>query len=333
MIALLLAGAAHGVLALALVSQERTEIEGAAGAGEVRLGSSFADMAVGTLSAQRPADMSETAPSVPQPESVQPENARMAITPPAEKVLRPEPATPTAAPRVVQARTAAAPVPVQADAPLRLSAQPPEAAPAQKPTETTRLAPAPDAQPTPLRESEKARKKRLEETHATPHTPAETQDNDATITRSPRPKQRVTRTEPREITTPKPQPQAKPAPSGNAERSAQAGQAAGTERAKAITSGAHGKSNSAGNASASNYPGLIMRKLSRAPRPRMSARGEAVVAFRVASNGGLASVSIARSSGSSALDQAALRVVQRAAPFLPPPNGARRSFSVQIKGR
>ena len=59
----------------------------------------------------------------------------------------------------------------------------------------------------------------------------------------------------------------------------------------------------------------------------------AVVAFRVASNGGLTSVSIARSSGSSALDQAALRVDQRSAPFPPPPNGARRSFSVQIKGR
>ena len=287
-VALLLAGAAHGVLALALVSQERTEIEGAAGAGEVRLGSSFADMAVGTLSAQNPADSAETAPSAPQPESVQPETARKTITPPAEKVLR---------------------------------------------SETTRLAPAPDTQPALPPEPAKARKTRPEETHTPPKKSAEPQDNNATITRSPRPKQRVTRTEPREITTPKPQPQAKPAPSGNAERSAQAGQAAGTERAKAITSGAHGKSDSAGNASASNYPGLIMRKLARAPRLRMSARGEAVVAFRVASNGGLASVSIARSSGSSALDQAALRVVQRAAPFPPPPNGARRSFSVQIKGR
>jgi protein TonB len=76
-----------------------------------------------------------------------------------------------------------------------------------------------------------------------------------------------------------------------------------------------------------------MRKLSRAGKPRVSARGAAVVAFSIAPHGGLSSVSLARSSGSAALDQAALRLVRGAGPFPKPPTGARRSFSIQIKGR
>jgi protein TonB len=76
-----------------------------------------------------------------------------------------------------------------------------------------------------------------------------------------------------------------------------------------------------------------MRRLSQAGRPRVNARGTAVVAFNISGNGGLASVSLARSSGSSALDQAAVQLVRGAGPFPPPPEGAQRSFSIQIKGR
>ncbi len=76
-----------------------------------------------------------------------------------------------------------------------------------------------------------------------------------------------------------------------------------------------------------------MRKLSRVPRPRMNARGAAVVAFSIAGSGGLSGVSLARSSGSAALDRAALQVVQRAAPVPAPPAGAPRSYSSQIKAR
>ena len=65
----------------------------------------------------------------------------------------------------------------------------------------------------------------------------------------------------------------------------------------------------------------------------MNVRGATVVAFRVAGSGGLAGLSVARSSGSAALDRAALRVVQRAAPFPAPPAGAQRSFSIKIEAR
>ena len=65
----------------------------------------------------------------------------------------------------------------------------------------------------------------------------------------------------------------------------------------------------------------------------MNARGAAVVAFSIAGSGGLSGVSLARSSGSAALDRAAIQVVQRAAPFPAPPAGAQRSYSIQIKAR
>ncbi|MEO0380606.1 MAG: TonB family protein [Pseudomonadota bacterium] len=88
-----------------------------------------------------------------------------------------------------------------------------------------------------------------------------------------------------------------------------------------------------GNAAVSNYPGKVMRKIQRVRRPNAGTRGTATIAFRIAGGGALAALSIARSSGNATLDQAAMRVIQRAAPFPAPPPGARRSFSIQIKGR
>ncbi|MEL7131531.1 MAG: energy transducer TonB [Pseudomonadota bacterium] len=89
----------------------------------------------------------------------------------------------------------------------------------------------------------------------------------------------------------------------------------------------------AGNAAVTNYPGQVMRKIQRVRRPRVGVRSSATVAFRIAGNGGLGALSIARSSGNTQLDQAALQVIRSAAPFPAPPPGARRSFSIQIKGR
>ncbi|SFJ69606.1 energy transducer TonB family protein [Celeribacter neptunius] len=131
----------------------------------------------------------------------------------------------------------------------------------------------------------------------------------------------------------RPKPKAAPPPAGNAETTARAGQVTGHAAAKASSTGSGGAKKTTGNAAVSNYPGQVMRRLSRVSRPRVSARGAALVSFRLASSGALAGLSIARSSGSAELDRAALDVVQRAAPFPPPPAGARRAFSVEIKGR
>jgi protein TonB len=120
-------------------------------------------------------------------------------------------------------------------------------------------------------------------------------------------------------------------PKGNAAQNAKAGATNGQAQAKAKAQGtATGRSKASGNAAVSNYPGKVMRKLARAQKIRGA--GKARVSFKIASNGGLASTSLRNSSGSPAFDKAALRAVQRAAPFPPPPAGAERSFSILISG-
>lgn len=143
--------------------------------------------------------------------------------------------------------------------------------------------------------------------------------------------------------TPRPKPRAekvvKPtstvtAKAGNAKVNTRAGSATGTQEAKAKRQGVpNAKGNESGNAAASNYPGLVMRRIARVPRPRVRSAGAAVVVFAVAQSGQLSSVSLGRSSGSSHLDQAALRLVRQAAPFPAPPKGAQRRFSIRIEGR
>lgn len=59
-------------------------------------------------------------------------------------------------------------------------------------------------------------------------------------------------------------------------------------------------------------------------------KGQAVVAFTVDDAGGLAQLAVAVSSGNPAIDQAAIELIRRAAPFPPPPPGAQRSFSPAI---
>lgn len=84
---------------------------------------------------------------------------------------------------------------------------------------------------------------------------------------------------------------------------------------------------------AASYPNHVMQRITRLRRDRTRARGIAVVAFRIGGDGRLMSVSLARSSGNNGLDQIAAEHIRRAAPFAPPPAGARTSFSFEFQGR
>ena len=137
---------------------------------------------------------------------------------------------------------------------------------------------------------------------------------------------------------PKAQAQAKPKPKPKPKGTAQPAQAKGkvdgqkaAKNSEATTK--KGNASKAGNAAASNYPGKVMRKISRQRRPKGRARGAVRIAFKIGSNGGLSSIGVARSSGNADLDQAALNLVRRTAPFPAPPAGAQRSFAIEIKGR
>ena len=421
---------AHAALALALMPKTAVEMEGATGATEVRLGTSFADMAAGTLQAQTateaaepPAERPEAAvPSAPEAlaDSASQATARRPDVQPAESVpqrseaehARPAPAmraeiAPARTPRPRQAEKTDAPRPaitamVQGTAPVAvtdrlaegtepLAAQPSETAPSRTPESPAAAAespPAPRAEaPAPERleavmpetaatsgtgagsperaaapspAAQPATTAETAQTAAPPERAAASDANPAAVARSLRPQPRRPETETRAEAVQQAEARAaaarqedarraaerrqaeaqreaerraQAARQGNAEQNARAGQAAGQAQAEAVSRGAGGQSPETGNAAASNYPGEVMRKLSRVRRPSVSARGAAVVAFRIAPSGALAGLSIARSSGSTRLDRAALTVVQRAAPFPPPPQGAQRSFSIEIAGR
>ncbi|KGM86705.1 outer membrane transport energization protein TonB [Roseovarius mucosus DSM 17069] len=114
----------------------------------------------------------------------------------------------------------------------------------------------------------------------------------------------------------------------NADQTATRGSMTGHETATAKRQGRPTASQSAaeGNAAASTYPGQVMRHLARVPRPRADTRGAALVQFSISEGGRLASVRVARSSGSTRLDRAALTVVERAAPFPAPALGGAAQF-------
>jgi len=112
---------------------------------------------------------------------------------------------------------------------------------------------------------------------------------------------------------------------GRNEADARKGDADGQENARAASRDAAGNSRQAGNAAVSNYPGKVLQKLRRALPRRSSGKGEVYISFRVSANGSVGSIRIARSSGSPALDSAALETVRRAAPFPPIPAEAGRS--------
>ncbi len=123
---------------------------------------------------------------------------------------------------------------------------------------------------------------------------------------------------------------------GKARENATRGEVDGSADVKVGAVGGQKKGNStmAGNAAVSNYPGKVRSKINRAKR-RVSGgdRGSVVVSFTVGAGGQASGVRVARSSGSGALDNAAVEAVMRAAPFAKIPEAAGRSswaFTVPI---
>lgn len=84
-----------------------------------------------------------------------------------------------------------------------------------------------------------------------------------------------------------------------------------------------------------NYRGAVLAHLSRHKQFPAEARsrgeaGTASVTFTISGSGSVTSVRLARSSGSSSLDQEVQAMVRRASPFPPPPSGQSMSFTAPI---
>jgi protein TonB len=99
-------------------------------------------------------------------------------------------------------------------------------------------------------------------------------------------------------------------------------------RAKPMTLGA--PKQAASGISAGAYASKVHAAIARHRRKVAGANGSATVTFAIGPAGGIRTARISRSSGKTQLDQAALASVRSAAPFPPPPQGAKSTYSIQI---
>jgi protein TonB len=99
-------------------------------------------------------------------------------------------------------------------------------------------------------------------------------------------------------------------------------------RAKPMTLGA--PKQAASGISAGAYASKVHAAIARHRRKVDGASGSATVTFAIGPAGGIRAARVSRSSGKTQLDQAALATVRSAAPFPPPPQGAKSTYSIQI---
>ncbi|MBY6200640.1 TonB family protein [Maritalea mobilis] len=291
----------HGTGIVALGGEERETLSG--GPPQIAMiGNSFEDAVAGVATPVPPSEITET------PDRIDP-----------TEVARPDRIAPSEAEPVEQA-TIAETRPV--DLPTNPSPVMAEVTPTQ-PSAVAATVPVAASPVTPST-AQPATRPQPERVEAQPDPVVRRPEAD-----TPRPTPRVARPAPQ----PTPQP-AQPAPQGSAATTTRAGDAAGqqTGAGAQTAAGDTGSSASDGRAAA-RYPNLVNRQLTRLRRPNTRFSGAAVIAFTIAPSGGLAAISVARSSGSAEFDRIALSHVQRAAPFPPPPPGAQRSYSVAVRGR
>ena len=358
--------AVHGLAAYLWWSEPDVQTEG--GAVQARVGS-FADMTAGTMSAVTPETLEEVEPT----ETTETATSETEVETPVDKTeagIEPPVEQPETRPVAATPIQQSDPQPTEADAPtedlvapeLPVDATPSETAlalaPAVSDPDRADLAAPVEAAPVEAAEplepvmltSERVEPEITKVLRAEPIVTAAAPPPEPLqalpeigVQVSPRPEVRPQRIEDeaqqrraleeqqRQQREPKPAPREK---QGRAPQNTRAGAVDGSDQGQASQqSTTSGRSTAAGNAAANNYPGLVWRKLSRVPRPNVGSRGTVVVSFLIGPNGGLNGVSVVRSSGSARLDQAALQVVRRAAPFPRPPAGAQRSFQISIEGR
>jgi len=285
------------------------QIEGGASMQLAMLGNSFEDISAGTVSPTATDEMAEIVDgSEPLQQPAPPEVSEPVTAP--EQVQTPAPIA-TAFAVVESLSNPVVPMLAVPTSPVSiLTLQPPVVVTSTPPETMPTLAP---AKPLETLTAEAP----VEVQQATP-------DTRRPVTRPAKPT--ATRPKP---TTPQRTRTATAPPKPQGGQAAQRGQADGSTTGQAASSSRQGtRSTMAGNAAVSNYPGLVMRKISRIRKERAGARGKATVGFKVSASGAATSVRILRSSGSAKVDRIAIRHIQRASPFPRPPKGARRSFRV-----
>ncbi len=86
-----------------------------------------------------------------------------------------------------------------------------------------------------------------------------------------------------------------------------------------------------GTGALSSYKTKVLRKVARARHRSAGDRGTAYISVSISPSGTVGGVSIARSSGKSRVDRAALQMVKGAGPFGATPNGRALSYVIKVK--
>lgn len=252
-------------------------------------------------------------------EPVEPETQTSEV--PVEQTVPPEPTPPV---EVAEAE----PVEPETVEPVEMAtAEPVEAEPIEPVTETMEVAvlSTPVTSPTPTdtvapMAVETVEPEEVADLNAAPVPHTLTFERPSAPTQRPRPQQ------------PAPQQQATRTVTKPAPQAGNGGQSNADSAAAQATAGQQGQG-SGGASQMASWQNQVQRRLNNAKRyPRSAGRatGTAMVSFTITASGGLAGVSLSRSSGNAVLDQAAIDAVNRAAPFPPVPTGASKSLAVPV---
>lgn len=311
----------HGiVVGLLLLTFVATPEEAQEEAGDtvsvIMIGNSDADqMAAGE---ENPQPEQVTAEAV-QPQTVQPTE----VTPEETQQLQPDVVQPQAV-EAQPVQTAEAVQPVEQAPPETVVPEQPQILATQVPAETTVIQPAEPIQPV--------------ETQVAETQPIQPMPEAVTPIAKPKPveKPRVVKKPVQKVA------KVKSGSRGESEEDSKRGSINGTEAAQSDqNSQLNARKTGSGDAAIANYQGKLQSRIKRYVQ-RVSSKYEKgltlVVRLSIGSGGDLRSVSLARSSGNSGLDEAVMEQVRNAAPFAPlPPEWGKPTWSfvqaVQTAGR
>ncbi|MEM9029936.1 MAG: TonB family protein [Pseudomonadota bacterium] len=240
-----------------------------------------------------------------------------APTPPT-KTVKPNVAKPLEPVRTATARPVTSPKAVSASSPT-----PAQSSPEARSTTTAPVVAAEAAEAKPVERLASAAPVKAQPTERTkPDNTTEPKAQPAEAVEKSAKRVPPARTETPPKTTPKVRPKRRARPRKRQQRSSRARRAGNARQGAAGSSrgGRRGRRSASAGAVASYAARVRARIL--ANRPRGVARGRVVVSFGLSTGGGLRYARVSRSSGSAAVDRAALAAVRRSSPFPRPPAGA-----------
>ncbi len=133
---------------------------------------------------------------------------------------------------------------------------------------------------------------------------------------------------PKSVSKPSKKPTPKPAPAKQPSAEKKVASQVSTQKAQAAQKPVQ---SSASKDEINRYAQAVQAKIARTRARRSGAPGRTTVKITIAPNGSISGLGIAKSSGNSSTDQAALSHIRRSAPFPSTPDGKSKTFNIPVK--